>query len=1120
MLPSRTITFSACSLPHTELFSILLLLLLSSKTCQAFVPSNFLQPRWNSRPDPTANQPFIISTTTSTTTKPTTLDSSSVLGTSRRQQGANSDSGDNSNRNSYVPFNKEYAVNRGTGLVPGVGGPPLGSSTTTVTASRGFNDTVATTTKTAGTRERDRSTTRLDIPSLQELFGLATSIRTSMEQKSQAYKSMIRTLELEYDQSRRTLQDWNEKYYKKMEQIKAKDSWTEEQAMLESKDGNFTQTLTDLREEALRKEASSTEKIYWLADKLQQLKFNAHKQQLETAQAAKAQQEELQKRLELTTAELEQQMKQVTEQGSKARENWSRRMEIERELAEVKKEFQSTVQKLQSQLTSMQESHRKDKEQAKQELAMEREQAQKQLNATKEEAERQKEALTLTLQNKENDFHQTIERLRKEAEEKQKALQANLETTSTQLQNFKLQGQQDLMREREFARAQQNDLQARIAEKEEELKSQTALAKQMVSKADEYWKQRMELEKELSVLKHAYETAVHDWQKRRSELLAEIAKEKNAATSIVEYTKRKASEDIEQAVTKATTEYKSIIESMKARLSHSNAKIQQVQESSLLKEKDLKKQLQSISNMFQEFKFEAHKTLESEKDAARAMQDQLKQKMGKLENDLEKQKAMTLAQAARADDLWKRRMELESELSALTHKYSADVSLWEQRYRKLQMERSKEQQANKALLAWKESEARKQIAAAVAETEQAKLTLKESIRQKDLHYTDEINSIRAEAAKKEKELSLKLQTVGNGLQEYKLEAHKALMAEKEASSKKQQQLQSEIDRKLKELGEQAKMTEIQRRKVDELSQSCRSLEVELSAIRKQALEAEEQKMALMGTLSSKETTLNDTISKIRSELSQKEHDLMQKLELSANELRSLRSESQRQLLSEQEKARTEQSKLDAVIKSKEKELEQQISKTKEMSQKVESERKQRTELENELLALRGTYSKVVTDWQNRYDQLQQAYLTEKKELEQLLNRAQSNAKKDIDEALAQAAKEKTALEEAIRSMDVKYNRKLQRVRELEERCASVEQARESDKISFAHELAQVKAASDLEVKAAMNQAESALQKSMAVAHEREKELKQEIDQMTDLLDKFQSVLQAVTAPQANGLRIQ
>ena len=392
--------------------------------------------------------------------------------------------------------------------------------------------------------------------------------------------------------------------------------------------------------------------------------------------------------------------------------------------------------------------------------------------------------------------------------------------------------QQDVIREQEWVQAQPRDWQARWAATQEKLQKYEARLQEMNATVDKQTQQRMILEQQLATTQHAYETSVQDWQKNRSKLLEEIARANKNATKgeSTNDDQRARQENIDQAVALAITEYQSMLDNLQTNLSQSNARIQHIQDSARRKENDLQQQLRSVSQRLEELQIQANHTLALEQEASRRVQEQLTNRIGELERELEKQqRARTVSSpAVTADELSPRRVqELEVELSAVKSNYSADLSKWEERSRAWQLERSNEQRAHRAFVARMESEAKTRIAAALAEAEQAKLALQESLQQSNQRYADQIKIIRDEAAKNETEWRHKLQSIETKLQDYQLKAQKTLLEEKEAAATQQQQLQTEIDAKSNELEELTKLVEQQRLKTDELLQ--RNLYLELTA---------------------------------------------------------------------------------------------------------------------------------------------------------------------------------------------------------------------------------------------------------------------------------------------------
>lgn len=315
---------------------------------------------------------------------------------------------------------------------------------------------------------------------------------------------------------------------------------------------------------------------------------------------------------------------------------------------------------------------------------------------------------------------------------------------------FGQHGDGTLVSERDAFLAKQNELMQKIAQKEQELRLQSA-------QSGNENLARMNIETELAALKINYDTAKQTWSERYKHLTSVHAKEQERAKLDLEKVKEQAQREIKEA----TAEVQKHKLALKAGIDEKEAQSQTA--------------LAELRAEFQRYKEKSQDALLKEKEAAKMKQVELNTVIKQKTKELQEQKSLTATQTAKTDELWKRRCELEVKLTTLQTKYSSEMSDWERRYQEKQDLYKREQQNQRELFEQKETELRKRLDAIAHQAALDKSALENEMESMAEECDLALRELRDAAAKKENEMNIKLKSVQKELEASKFEAHKALM---------------------------------------------------------------------------------------------------------------------------------------------------------------------------------------------------------------------------------------------------------------------------------------------------------------------------------------------------------
>jgi len=169
-------------------------------------------------------------------------------------------------------------------------------------------------------------------------------------------------------------------------------------------------------------------------------------------------------------------------------------------------------------------------------------------------------------------------------------------------------------------------------------------------------------------------------------------------------------------------------------------------------------------------------------------------------------------------------MQLERELSATNSKYNSAANEWKETFQRLEKSHKKETQEARELLSRKEAEAAAELEAAICETKSRASALESTLKDREAEHKRVVENLRTASEQKEKSLNEKIERLANDLQQYKLTANKDFALEKEAATKKQSELQVEIEKTRQELVEQKQLTETYRQKAEKMKEKNIGLE--------------------------------------------------------------------------------------------------------------------------------------------------------------------------------------------------------------------------------------------------------------------------------------------------------
>lgn len=889
-------------------------------------------------------------------------------------------------------------------------------------------------------------------PSLTELQDATEHLKREIEQKEASYNNIIAKLRADYEEAQRTMGTWKEHFESTTGALQARVDHAEQ--CLKISEASHKGQIDAIRREATQKEATSSEKIAWLADQLQQLKLKAHKEQLEANEAAQAARAELKAQLDDVQARLEAQSSATEAEREQANQYLEERRQVEQELSRLRYDFQSMTAELERRLSAEQNARAEERRQAEERLSAEREASRQKLEEAQQQLEYQKTAMLEDLKAKDIQLERTVKQIRQESEDSQQQLSKTIEKSNLELNHIKAAAKQRLEEEKEAAAELQADLQAQIAAKELEIRQKSEVAATQTQQTQVLSSEKERLERELDSLTSQHQSAVTYWQAQHDALQKDLDAEKREAAQLLHQEREEAHRKIEAAVKEAEETKMALETGLKEKEAAYYHRVNEMQESFSRKERELDVKLHLIGEEFQEFKFRSHAQLMGAKEAVREKEEELLAIVATKEKALEDQIAVTQKQSEKFDVLWKQRMDLEKDLSSLKHQYESAISSSEERYRSLEMSLRQQERTAEMMLQQSRMEAQAKLEEANREVEQHKEALQKGLLEKDYHNERILNQLRAESDAKERELKQMIEMTNTELEHIKAAAQQRLAEEKEEAKQREQTLLAEIEAKQQEIVHQNDEYLAQCAKVSELQVKRQDLEAELERAnnnyneaaadwiaqyaamkeehRQEQTESEELmalteataekkvqdimdqtkeiKLVMEQRLKDKDVECRAMIKKHQEEAAKKERELKERLDQMSTDFQNFKFEQHRSLLSEKEQAKEKEREFLAAIADKEKELQAQIELTKKHIAKESEFWEKRAELEKELSAMKSKHAAELSHWQGQCKSLQDNLQKEQASWSQKLVTKDEETRSLIAKAKAESQQFKDALE--------------------------------------------------------------------------------------------------------------
>lgn len=553
-----------------------------------------------------------------------------------------------------------------------------------------------------------------------------------LKEKDELFQETIDKLNNDWTKTVKTMKEWDEYYHKKIGALDKLTAEAGEDVRNNEQNTRYGQ-VARLREQLYKGGKTAAEKIHWLGSQLQGLKVKAHEQQIETSRTVRADQSELNKRLDELKIELERQMRETETEKSKAEQQRKKRIELEDEIASVKRSLQSQVEDLQSQVLS--EQQKRADEQLKKSLDGSHDRV---ANAVKQ-LEKEPDGGKSDLKAEEYRYRQLQEssqRMQREMEEKLRALRSELDRKESASNN-------NIAAEEEQAKKRLNELKASIEAKEAQLRSQATFGSAGTGG---------QLEVEVSSLKREHANAISQWEKRCKTLEAERDQERRRVESMLTQVESEARIKITEAKREAEDSKKALKKALKEKEAEHKEMIQRLRESSDKKQQALSESLTKTSKQLQELKYESDRQLREAKNSAQTRENELLHEIRSKENEMQKYLETIGAEADRIEDHRVKAITLERELGMLKQRYDDTVREHDKRYKFLQETLEKQRVEAQEMLSRKESEARDMIEAARREANDSKAALRTSLAEKDDHYGRKIEELRGFWKQKEREL--------------------------------------------------------------------------------------------------------------------------------------------------------------------------------------------------------------------------------------------------------------------------------------------------------------------------------------------------------------------------------
>jgi hypothetical protein len=927
-----------------------------------------------------------------------------------------------------------------------------------------------------------------DLLGMEELYRNLDILEHALQEKNERYHQLVDHLQtndtLEHDSIVEDLQHQWEDLYQIQLQESMKEQARQNQLKLEAREKEWREQMDQMQRQSSATEKTALEKIQWLAEQLQQTKQSAHKVQLQTVQAARAKQEKLQSKLRVLQDKLDFHVQRAESEKVSQQDLWRQHRDLEVEMTAVKLQLFQSIQDLKHAVQVQQEQRSAEQQQHRDELSRREAQMMGQLEAARDQSTGEIAKLRLSLQGRQEEISRTLELTKEQFKARESWLEAQLRQVRDELRRNQHDSEAEFRAEKVSFDQREAALRAEIERKQDEIDQQIKHASLQSAEVQGLWRKRTELEKEIATLRHDYGKAVAEWE-------AKLASERESAHS--DYRKREESLEQQLATAKVQIDaFKQNASSSKEALSlaleakdleHRSA-FERLRQSLAGKIKDLSERLRQKGDELQESRAESQRILVGFRNASMAEQAKLLSKLRGKEETLQEQILLATAAAEKANEHWKRRMELESELSKMKHEYSEARKDWMKQLADLQGKSRIELQAASDLLSKRESEASELLRISKESFEANRTAWESRLRAQESQFRQLLQDFQCKSDQEKKKLLEGIRLMRDELHIYKAEVEGRLEGQKKAFQSKQAQLLSEISSREAELQKQRALTKSMAESSKSHWQTRTTLESELSSLKYEfnasMLEWETKLKSLAQERASEQKQMEEVVAQIiekarsevdsvrrvaderRRELEQnlaanitqqslafekvlnsskaEEVAMRRRIETLLNELKSYKLETQRQLATVKVAANSKQNDLMAQLSIAEKKLSDQVALTMAAEHRYRIEEDHRRKLESELVKLQTMLKEQVSSWESRFDELKASHDKALKEAEALLERKESEARARLQRVQQDAEAARASHLKSLREKDTEFSLSLQRLQEASQK--SQEEARQ------------------------------------------------------------------------------
>ena len=895
-------------------------------------------------------------------------------------------------------------------------------------------------------------------PSIQSMYEATKTIKAVMKQKEQLFRDIVTKQQIEQQRAQQQFMAWQAYYNQTIQHLQAK-THQQEQSM-ENQTRWYESQVEEWRNRATQQERTASEKIQWLTEQLQTLKLEAHAKQVQASQVAHAEQQQLQRRVDELLSQLQQQMQLVETVTGKHKEQCTRRAQLESEMAQIRIDYQKSIQSLEKQVSSEKESRETERNQARQDLESKKSKWLEELSLARTEAEQHKAALTEGIKAKDLELQRVVHDMRTQRQSQQAELSRQVDSLRAELARVRADHKQQLELEQQATLQKQSSFLTQMQQLKSELESLETSISSERHRAAEIESQRQKLEDQVARLQQEYDTAVASWQSRYEALQRNFAVERADLQTKLETEREEMRLKVETAERQTQQHKDELASAVQAKQEEFKVAIEELRSISLKTEQDLTTSLQDLSIALQRHKSEAHEILEKVREDALATQQGLLSVIAEKDAEIAVQSAKIKQESTRVSEQWDLRMALEKEVATLKKLHQSCNQEWQQRFQSLEETRIKEQQLASRTLANTEADIRRQVKQVQSAFNDLEHKLQNAQMAKNQSEELLIRTLKILAQRKEKELLLKLESIGTELQDLKMESNRKLASEKEAAKKVQDNLVSQIAEKERELDQAKRTIEDLSERVNESMRKQMEIENHLQLVNKQfdsalttwertaksheearrkekeaavamvaqkeaemllkvamALdEAAVHKVALESGLKARDQQISFELQQNRQAAEERELELGQRVEALSQQLQDIKMESHQTLLREKHESDEKLTELRNLLTQKDLELNQQRELTAQHSEESQQLKGRQKELYREISELRLQSARAVASVEARNQQLVIAREHDQKESAQRLSQLEEEARAKVEAAVATAQKYETLLTSSLQNM--------------------------------------------------------------------------------------------------------